>query len=193
VSHVEVRLEKQAEGKLDVWISGTTLDDCAVTQCLTLGLSNTTLPDPPEALPADATRVAQVVLSFDPKGNPPLQLGTTPDQPLSPDSACVDHSKLPTSGRLPAVHIQSVFRGAAATMRGCYEQGLATNADLSGKVVTRFVIGLNGSVESSQIASNSLPNCKVVTCIKEAVEKLHFDRPTGGVVTVVYPLILESK
>ena len=122
-----------------------------------------------------------------------LRLGVTPDVPLSPDGPCVDRSHLPKAkaGKLSPLHIQTRVRAAAGAMRACYEAGLARNPKLVGKVKTRFVVGTDGSVEDVTTVSNSLPDCEVVECVSRVFAGLKFDQPTGGKVTVVYPLVFE--
>jgi len=140
-----------------------------------------------------ATRDEQFILSFNPKATPIVDLAATPDVSLSPEGPCVDKSRLPDSGRLPAAHIQARIREAAVEMRACYERGLGRDPNLSGKVVTRFRIGVDGLVESVHTDSSSIPDCEVVVCLRGAFGRLRFEAPKGGPVTVVYPFRLEPE
>jgi hypothetical protein len=53
------------------------------------------------------------------------------------------------------------------------------------------VIERDGAVSNPLIEHNTLPDCKVAQCIRDAYPKLKFPAPDGGIVTVVYPIMLE--
>jgi hypothetical protein len=190
-AYVQVSARQEADGHLTTWISGSTLDDCRVTECMRESMARAAANETPARPIAESD--SQEVVWFDPRGNPRLHLGATPDVPLSPEGPCVDRDRLPVSGRLPAERIQGVVRAAAPAMRRCYEKALTRDPNLHGRLVTRFVIGLDGRVQHADVASNSLPDCDAVSCIEGIYAQLHFDAPQGGSVTVVYPLRLEPN
>jgi hypothetical protein len=95
--------------------------------------------------------------------------------------------------RLPAEDIQKIVRAHFDTFRACYEQGLARQETLSGRVKTRFVIGLDGTVKSVTLDCTTMPDDVAVECIEKGFAGLRFPEPTGGGpdaggITVVYPL-----
>jgi len=62
---------------------------------------------------------------------------------------------------------------------------------LSGKVVARFVIGRNGKVSNAAIdRSSTIPDSRVAECVVSAFYDIEFPEPDGGIVTVVYPIML---
>jgi TonB family protein len=92
-------------------------------------------------------------------------------------------------GRLPPEVIQRIVRANFATLRKCYEAGLARNASLAGKVRVRFVIGKDGAVTSVADAGGSdMPDAAVKQCVLAGFSKLAFPQPEGGIVTVEYPI-----
>ncbi len=93
------------------------------------------------------------------------------------------------SGRLPPEVIQRITRQNFGRFRMCYEQGLARNPELTGRVTARFVIGRDGSVSSATNGGSDLPDTGVVSCVVRAFYGLSFPRPEGGIVTVVYPIV----
>ena len=95
------------------------------------------------------------------------------------------------SGRLAPEVIQRVIRSNYGKFRSCYEAGLGRNPNLEGRVNIRFVIERDGSVSKAQISENTLTDCKVAACIRDEYPKLTFPAPDGGIVTVVYPIMLE--
>jgi hypothetical protein len=96
------------------------------------------------------------------------------------------------NGRLPPETIQRIVRQNMGRFRYCYERALDGNPGLHGRVVTKFLIGRDGTVAfaADDPAESSLPDPGVVSCIVRAFGALSFPEPAGGTVTVVYPLSL---
>ena len=93
------------------------------------------------------------------------------------------------NGRLPAEVIQRIVRQNFGRFRMCYEQGLARNPNLEGRVGVRFVIGRDGSVSNVGNGGSDIPDNAVVSCTVAAFYGLSFPQPEGGIVTVTYPII----
>jgi hypothetical protein len=94
------------------------------------------------------------------------------------------------SGRLPPEVIQRIVRQNFGRFRMCYEQGLGRNPNLEGRVAVRFVIGRDGAVSNVGNGGSDLPDSGVVSCVISAFYGLSFPQPEGGIVTVVYPIML---
>jgi hypothetical protein len=92
-------------------------------------------------------------------------------------------------GRLDAAHIQEVVRSHYDRFRQCYEDALGRNPNAEGRVVVRFVIGVDGKVARARVQENGLPDCQAVRCVLEEYLGLTFHPPNGGIVTVVYPIM----
>ena len=93
------------------------------------------------------------------------------------------------SGRLPPEVIQRIVRQNYGRFRMCFEQGLARNPNLEGRVSARFVIGRDGAVSNVSNGGSDLPDSQVVGCVVNAFYGLSFPQPEGGIVTVVYPIM----
>jgi hypothetical protein len=93
------------------------------------------------------------------------------------------------SGRLPPQVIQRIVRQNYGRFRFCYEQGLASNPNLEGRVSVRFAIGRDGAVSFAANAGSDLPSSGVVSCVVQSYYGLSFPSPEGGIVTVVYPIM----
>ncbi|MFC1642678.1 AgmX/PglI C-terminal domain-containing protein [Myxococcota bacterium] len=93
------------------------------------------------------------------------------------------------SGRLPPEVIQRIVRQNYGRFRMCFEEGLARNPNLEGRVSVRFVIGRDGSVSNVANGGSDLPDNGVVQCVVRAYYGLSFPQPEGGIVTVVYPIM----
>jgi hypothetical protein len=93
-------------------------------------------------------------------------------------------------GRLPPSLVQIVVRARFGEFRRCYEAGLGRNAKLGGRVMARFVIDRDGSVSNVADGGSDMPDAEVTACVLKAFYGLRFPRPDGGIVTVVYPIML---
>jgi tetratricopeptide (TPR) repeat protein len=102
------------------------------------------------------------------------------------DSGSGEH---PGNGRLPPEVIQKVVRAGFPRLRECYEDGLRTQCDLRGRVTTKFVIDTTGAVALTDDGGSDLPDPRVVDCVVRSFAGMHFPRPEGGAVTVVYPIM----
>jgi pSer/pThr/pTyr-binding forkhead associated (FHA) protein len=99
--------------------------------------------------------------------------------------------KTEVSGRLPPEVIQRIVRQNYGRFRMCYEQGLARNPNLEGRVQVRFVINREGLVTNVQNGGSDLPDSGVTSCIIGAYYGLSFPQPEGGIVTVSYPIMFQ--
>lgn len=99
--------------------------------------------------------------------------------------------KTDVSGRLPPEVIQRIVRQNYGRFRMCYEQGLARNPNLEGRVQVRFVINREGTVSNVQNGGSDLPDSAVTSCIIGAYYGLSFPQPEGGIVTVSYPIMFQ--
>lgn len=95
------------------------------------------------------------------------------------------------SGRLPPEVIQRIVRQNYGRFRTCYEQGLARNPNLEGRVQVRFVIDREGMVSNVQNGGSDLPDSGVTSCVMGAYYGLTFPQPEGGIVTVTYPIMFQ--
>ncbi|MBX3191482.1 MAG: AgmX/PglI C-terminal domain-containing protein [Labilithrix sp.] len=117
-------------------------------------------------------------------------------------------------GRLPPELIQKVVRDNFAGMRACYEEGLARDRTLAGKISTKFVIDRDGAVSTAaeihdappselpslpkeladhETSSPRFPDPKVTACVVARFRALKFPPPEGREVTVVYPIIFQPE
>jgi hypothetical protein len=97
------------------------------------------------------------------------------------------------AGRLAPEHIQAVVRSHADDNKRCYEQGLARDRNLTGKVETKFLIERDGRVAGVMDHGSTITDPEVVKCVQAVFFAMKFDAPVGGVVTVVYPIIFSPE
>jgi FHA domain len=97
------------------------------------------------------------------------------------------------SGHLPPAVIQRIIRQNFGRFRMCYEQGLARNPNLEGRVAARFVIGRDGAVSNVSNGGSDIPDSGVASCVLNAFYGLSFPAPEDGIVTVVYPILFSPS
>ncbi|PZR05939.1 MAG: hypothetical protein DI536_31245 [Archangium gephyra] len=93
---------------------------------------------------------------------------------------------------LDKASIAKVVRSARDVIRNCYERELVREPKLAGKVEIEFTISGRGDVsDANATEATTMTNAKVVSCVREAIETLHFPAPEDGQpVTVKYPFVL---
>lgn len=101
------------------------------------------------------------------------------------------HTEL-DGGRIPPQVVQRIVRQNFGRFRLCYQQGLARNPSLEGRVPVRFIIGRDGAVTNVS-AMGGFPDSQVQSCVQSAFYGLSFPAPEGGVVQVTYPLIFSPS
>lgn len=100
-------------------------------------------------------------------------------------------------GRLLPETIQQVVRTNLPSMKKCYDEGVKRVPTLRGTVTTKFVIGLDGLVQSAEATTDAshpaFPDAKVEACVLKTFTALVFPKPEGGTVTVTYPLVFTPE
>lgn len=96
------------------------------------------------------------------------------------------------SKRLPAEVIQRIVRQNAGRFRGCYEDGLAKNPSLAGRVAVKFMIARDGSVSMAEDAGSTFPDPSVIACIVRAYQTISFPE-SDSAIGVTYPLELSPS
>jgi hypothetical protein len=93
--------------------------------------------------------------------------------------------------------VRKVIRDHAAQVRYCYEQQLALNPKLEGKISIKWQIGPDGRASSTIIVpgdATTLQNDQVGQCIMSRIVTWEFPKPKGGGIAIVtYPWILRSS
>jgi hypothetical protein len=93
------------------------------------------------------------------------------------------------NGRLPPEVIRRIVRQNFGRFRLCYENGLKSNAALTGRVTVKFQIDTSGAVANVADGGSDLPGPATIDCVVRSFSSLSFPQPEGGVVNVVYPIL----
>lgn len=92
--------------------------------------------------------------------------------------------------------VRKVIQEHAAQIRYCYEQELALNPKLSGKVSIKWQINGDGSASLAMVdqGSTTLQSSNVHKCMIARITSWEFPKPKGGGVAIItYPWILRSS
>jgi hypothetical protein len=104
----------------------------------------------------------------------------------------VTTGKAKVTGALDKQIIRRIIRAHMGEVRHCYEQGLADDASLEGRVEIQFTIADTGKVPMAVVKRSTVSDESVGNCIAKAVKRWTFPKPTGGGMVVVrYPFVLE--
>jgi FHA domain len=92
--------------------------------------------------------------------------------------------------------IRKVIQEHAAQIRFCYEEQLAVNPKLAGKVVIKWVIDAEGNASNASVdaSATTLASDKVHQCMMARIVSWQFPKPKGGGIAVItYPWILRAS
>ena len=93
-------------------------------------------------------------------------------------------------GSLDRSIISGKVKEVLSDIKTCYDEGLAEQPDLTGRVVVEMVIGKDGMVSSAESdpEKTTLDSTEVIDCVTGTIAQLEFPPPEGdGIVIVVYP------
>jgi len=92
------------------------------------------------------------------------------------------------SGGLSAAEVRAVINRNLGQIRQCYERLLQHSPDVSGEIITHFVIGTAGRVTRARIKESSFRNAAIKSCVSKRVKRWKFPKPRGKQpVEVNYP------
>jgi len=95
-------------------------------------------------------------------------------------------------GDAPAA-LRSALAGAAGSVRGCYERALRQNQMLQGKLMVAVKIGAQGNACGASLASDTLGDGAVASCVLQKFRSGMFPAPIGGCVDVQVPINFTPK
>lgn len=95
-------------------------------------------------------------------------------------------------GDVPAA-LRGALAGAAGSVRGCYERALRQNQMLQGKLVVAVKVGTHGQACGATLASDSLGDPAVASCVLQKFRAGTFPAPIGGCVDVQVPISFMPK
>jgi TonB family protein len=105
---------------------------------------------------------------------------------MGPDAVVSEGLDRDIIRRIVSAHINEVA--------ACYNDGLTRDPDLRGRISVEFIIGVDGTVDKSEVKESTLADAAVGTCVITAMKRWKFPRPAGGnSVSVLYPFVFEPS
>lgn len=160
-------------------------------------------PPPPPPPPPDESFAAQSAPASETMGTAeesqanPAALGRAANgkrTTLEPNAAPGDNSKANNDGcsgtcqnRVDAALSQAV-RQRGVSAKNCYNAALRSNPNLQGKVSVKLRVGPSGSTCSTSIASDTLGDPSVTSCILQKFKGGGYPKPTSGCADFEVPL-----
>jgi len=95
------------------------------------------------------------------------------------------------TGILDSAKVTKTVRSKMSALQNCYEKALNKNPTLEGKISVKFTIGTSGRVTSASASTDSLGNASVTTCVLDKFRGFAFDKPEGGSVEYVFPIVFK--
>ena len=80
-----------------------------------------------------------------------------------------------------------------AAVKRCYEDHLAANPSLAGKVVARWTIDSRGATTDVAIDSQTIPEPAVGACLVGLIKTWRFRGPPHDSVTVSFPFVFQAS
>ena len=79
---------------------------------------------------------------------------------------------------------ERVLAGARGRIRGCYQAGLASSGDMTGRVAFTVTVDGSGGIQSVNATSSGTLSGGVVQCVSGVLRSLRFDAPESGAAAV---------
>lgn len=138
-------------------------------------------PPPPPPPPAEITSApsASIAAVVPPKSGSGATVPAESRGPSGCNGACTGSAD---SGLRDALRV----RGASA--KGCYNKALRSNPTLQGKMTVAIRVSPTGTACSASVASDSLGDASVSSCILQQFRAGSYPKPKGGCVDVQVPL-----
>lgn len=105
-----------------------------------------------------------------------------------------DVSALTISGSIDKRVYQKVIRQHSNELKHCYEVALLKDKTLQGRLVTRFVVLPDGSVETVMVSETTLQNSEMEQCVIDYIKDWVFPAmKNGSAMAVEYPFVFSSN
>ena len=93
-----------------------------------------------------------------------------------------------STATVPISDADRVVAGLRGRFRSCYQTGLNSDPNMSGKVIISARVGPNGEVTGADVAQNTGLSPGVASCIAGVVKRATFSAPGGGGSTLSIPV-----
>ncbi|HHO52141.1 MAG TPA: AgmX/PglI C-terminal domain-containing protein [Deltaproteobacteria bacterium] len=99
-----------------------------------------------------------------------------------------------TVGTLDRSLIAEVIKRHLSQIQYCYQRELVKEPGLKGKIVIKFTVTSDGTVDSASLEDSTMDNVSVEQCIVRQFMRMQFPEPRGGgIVIVSYPFLFSPE
>lgn len=95
-------------------------------------------------------------------------------------------------GGLTKEQINRVVMAHKAALKYCYEKELQRKPSLEGKVELFWVIGASGDVERVKVATSTMSDAEVESCMQRQVKNWRFPKSTAPTIVQRYPFLFKG-
>ena len=95
-------------------------------------------------------------------------------------------------GQIPESAIEKIMAKYVSKFQYCYEKALLADGSLAGNILMQWTIGPDGTSSDVKVVRSQLNNSGLHSCIIKELSKIRFPSPSGGAVTIKYPLAFSS-
>lgn len=99
----------------------------------------------------------------------------------------------PKVGNIPKELVERFINQHKFQLQICYEQSLRRNDGATGTMEWKWTISPRGKVSGLELASSSLKDKKLESCIKAKMKNWQFPNPENGSVEISYPFIFSPN
>jgi TonB family protein len=118
----------------------------------------------------------------------------SPSVPASVPIASTRDVPLAADGFLDPAAVNKQVLARLGRIRHCYEQELATDRSLSGKIVVHWTIDLDGTTANVSIENATVQMGKVAACVVDRVKRWRFvPAPKEGRVEMSFPFVFQPS
>ncbi len=94
------------------------------------------------------------------------------------------------SGNLDPRLVHAAIEARMPRVRSCYKTALRRDTSLRANLRVRFTVDENGRGSRVEDAGSHTRDKELTTCIHAEFASMRFPRPEGGVITIVYPILI---
>lgn len=95
-------------------------------------------------------------------------------------------------GQIPESAIEKIMAKYVSKFQYCYEKALLADGSLAGNILMQWTIGPDGTSSDVKVVRSQLNNSGLHSCIIKELSRIRFPSPSGGAVTIKYPLAFSS-
>jgi serine/threonine-protein kinase len=152
------------------------------------------VPHPVKALPTTVATIGNDPADPPHEQRPPASLASSAPpaaaaapvtvSPLQAPNATASAPAAPAqvaAGTVSTTSVNATVRMHSAEIRECYQRARMSRSDLRGSVTVRAEVGPAGSVTAARIASSTVGDSRLESCIISSFGQWRFEPPAGGV------------